>query len=38
MSSGGVFHALGVAVSKLGGQNGYMGPDGQGLPLYAGPS
>jgi len=37
MSSGGALHALSVAVSKLGGQNGYMGPDGQGLPLYAGP-
>ncbi len=35
--AGGLFHSLGAAISKLGGQNGYMGPNGEGLPLYAGP-
>jgi branched-chain amino acid transport system permease protein len=34
---GWALHMLSVGISKLGGQNGYMGPDGQGLPLYAGP-
>jgi branched-chain amino acid transport system permease protein len=29
--------ALGLAVAKLGGANGYAGPDEQGVPLYAGP-
>ncbi len=32
-----VFHALGLAVAKLGGVNGYAGPDEAGVPLYAGP-
>ncbi len=34
---GGWLHGLGAAISNLGGQNGYMGPRGEGLPLYAGP-
>ena len=29
--------AIGRALSKLGGQNGYQGIDNQGVPLYAGP-
>ncbi len=31
------FHALGVSITALGGQNGYAGPGDQGVPLYAGP-
>lgn len=31
------FHALSVAITSLGGQNGYAGPKNQGVPLYAGP-
>jgi branched-chain amino acid transport system permease protein len=30
-------HALSLAIAKLGGANGYAGPDEQGVPLYAGP-
>ncbi|HQY63039.1 MAG TPA: branched-chain amino acid ABC transporter permease [Polyangiaceae bacterium] len=30
-------HALSVAITSLGGQNGYAGPKNQGVPLYAGP-
>lgn len=36
-SVGGVFHALNASLAALGGQNGYAGPDNQGVPLYAGP-
>lgn len=36
-SEGGIFHGLSVAFSSLGGQKGYAGPSGQGVPLYAGP-
>jgi branched-chain amino acid transport system permease protein len=32
-----LFHALGVAIGKLGGVNGYAGPREAGVPLYAGP-
>lgn len=31
------FHAVSVAITSLGGQNGYAGPKNQGVPLYAGP-
>ncbi len=31
------FHAVGVAISSLGGQNGYSGPNHEGVQLYAGP-
>lgn len=31
------FHMLSVAITSLGGQNGYAGPKNQGVPLYAGP-
>jgi branched-chain amino acid transport system permease protein len=31
------FHALSVAITSLGGQNGYAGPKNMGVPLYAGP-
>lgn len=31
------FHTISVAITSLGGQNGYAGPKNQGLPLYAGP-
>jgi branched-chain amino acid transport system permease protein len=31
------FHTLSVAITSLGGQNGYAGPKNQGVPLYAGP-
>jgi branched-chain amino acid transport system permease protein len=31
------FHALAVAIAKLGGVNGYAGPSEAGVPLYAGP-
>ena len=34
---GAFFHALGVALAKLGGVNGYAGPGDAGVPLYAGP-
>ena len=32
-----LFHALGIAIGKLGGVNGYAGPTEAGVPLYAGP-
>jgi branched-chain amino acid transport system permease protein len=39
--SGGVigplFHVISVAISSLGGQNGYQGLNNAGVPLYAGP-
>jgi branched-chain amino acid transport system permease protein len=35
--AGAVSHALGVAIAKLGGVNGYAGPAEEGVPLYAGP-
>jgi branched-chain amino acid transport system permease protein len=31
------FHYLSILISSLGGQNGYQGIDGEGVPLYAGP-
>ncbi len=31
------FHMISVAITSLGGQNGYAGPKNQGVPLYAGP-
>jgi len=31
------FHSISVAITSLGGQNGYMGPTQAGVPLYAGP-
>ena len=35
---GGFFHAIGVSISALGGQNGYQGVNpNEGVPLYAGP-
>jgi branched-chain amino acid transport system permease protein len=34
---GPLFHWLGVVISSLGGQNGYQGKNGEGVPLYAGP-
>ncbi len=34
---GPLFHLLSVAITSLGGQNGYAGPNNQGVPLYAGP-
>jgi branched-chain amino acid transport system permease protein len=33
----GVFHLASVALTQLGGQNGYAGPGDRGVPLYAGP-
>lgn len=34
---GSFFHAIGVMITSLGGQNGYAGTDNLGVPLYAGP-
>ncbi|CAN5445320.1 ABC transporter ATP-binding protein [soil metagenome] len=34
---GSFFHALSLTVNGLGGENGYMGTNTNGLPLYAGP-
>ncbi len=36
-SFGRFFHAISVAITSLGGQNGYAGPANAGVPLYAGP-